>query len=112
MDVINFDQVQPVLPEAQLLPTGDEKIRRWELCRNRYFVVERVELSADARLEDVCDGSTLQIWGVIDGRVEIEGGNVTLDLDAVRFSLLPAGLGSYSIATGENPAQLLRAYLR
>lgn len=113
MEVINFQQVEPALPMARSLTSGTNPINRSELCRNPYFVVERVKLAATARYEGQCNGETLHIWGVINGAVHVAGANDSeaIDMDAVRFTLLPAGMGSYSISTGDRPAQLLHAYL-
>lgn len=110
MDVINFDQVEPVLPQARLI-VEQPAIRRWELCRNQYFCVERVELGASARYEGTCNGSTLEIWGTIAGGASVESGQKAIDLEAVQFALLPASLGDFSILAQEDHSTLLRAYL-
>lgn len=113
MEVINFQQVEPTLPAPRPLTSGVNEIDRSELCRNPYFVVERVEMAAGARYEGHCEGETLHVWGVTNGAIRIEGGSDSegIDMDAVRFALLPASMGPYSIATPHEPAQLLHAYL-
>lgn len=109
LQVINFAQIEPVLPTAQPLPaTGG--IRRYELCHNRYFAVERLHLPAGASLGGCCDGATLEIWGVIAGRAILgsKGGDVALA--AVQFTLLPASLGDFRLTASSN-ATVLRVYV-
>ena len=79
--------------------------RRDLLCRNRYFVTERIELAAGAAFGGVCNGDSLEIWGVIQGEVVIED----VALSAVRFCLLPAAMGEYTV-TATTAATLLRTY--
>jgi mannose-6-phosphate isomerase len=108
MAVINFDQVEPALPEALLL--ADEPGQRGErLCRNRYFTAERWYLDAGTRWTGRCDGSTMEIWGVLEGQVSLATGDDRLDLEAVRFALLPAALGPFTVEARHN-ATLVRAY--
>lgn len=111
MDVINFQQIEPTLHEPRLITNAQDGVKRWELCRNPYFVVERVNMVTGANYEGQCDGETLHIWGVIDGAVHVAGGREDIGMDAVQFTLLPAGLGPYSITAGESGAQLLQATL-
>lgn len=105
LDVINFDQVEPGLCQPELIHKAGS-FRRYRLCHNRYFVTERVEMQAGAVFNGRCDGSTLEIWGVIDGEVEING----VGLTAVRFTLLPAALGNFTIKSANNTS-LLRSYV-
>lgn len=105
LDVIGFGAAEPGVCPAQ--PISDEDgCRRLLLCRNRYFTTERVELAWGARFEGCCDGTTMEIWGVLDGRAEVAG----LRLPAVRFTLLPAALGGFSV-TAAGGATLLRSYV-
>ena len=80
--------------------------RRELLCRNRYFVTERIELVAGAVFGGVCNGDSLEIWGVIQGEGAIED----VALSAVRFCLLPAAMGEYTV-TATTAATLLRTYV-
>jgi len=105
LDVIKFDQVEsgicpPILIEEQ------GGLRRWELCRNPYFVTERVELAAGAAFRGRCDGATLEIWGTLAGRAIIN----QVALDAVGFVLLPAALGDFVVVAQETTT-LLRTYV-
>ncbi len=110
LDVINFGQVQPGLAEPRLL---DERagIRRWQLCCGPTFVVERLEVAAGAVWQGACTGESMEIWGSTRGHVTVEAAGASLALPAVRFSLLPAGVGPFSV-TATEPATLLRATLR
>ncbi len=105
LDVINFNQVEPELCQPVLIHEADG-VRRYELCRNRYFVTERVEMAAGAVFNGRCDGTTLEIWGVIEGQAVING----VGLTAVRFTLLPAALGDFTVKA-MNETSLLRSYV-
>ncbi|MBK8899781.1 MAG: class I mannose-6-phosphate isomerase [Anaerolineaceae bacterium] len=105
LDVINFSQIAPTLcPPEQL--SDENGIRRSLLCRTDYFVTERVEMAEGAVFRGSCTGETLEIWGAIEGTVEIND----VVLSAVRFGLLPAALGDFAV-TAVSPATLLRSYV-
>ncbi|MEM7332437.1 MAG: type I phosphomannose isomerase catalytic subunit [Chloroflexota bacterium] len=106
MDVINFDQVAPQICPPKATSEGNG-ISRAELCANKYFTTERVEISAGATFEGKCDGRSLEIWGVIDGEAKVND----LEITAVQFTLLPAALGQFKI-TSQNGAIFLRSYVR
>jgi mannose-6-phosphate isomerase len=105
LDVIDFRQVEPQVRPPILLEE-DQGFRRFLLCRNRYFVTERIELDAGVEFGGTCQGATLEIWGVLDGAAMVND----LVLDAVRFCLLPAALGDYTVTT-LGPSALLRTYV-
>jgi hypothetical protein len=63
-------------------------------------------MAAGAMFNGRCDGSTLEIWGVIDGEVAIND----VALTAVRFALLPAAMGNFTIKATTGAA-LLRSYV-
>lgn len=105
LDVIDFDRAAPNLCPPVLIAEADG-VRRSELCRNRYFVTERVELAPGATFDGRCDGATLEIWGAIAGSATVNG----VALTAVRFALLPAALGEFSVTAAE-AATLLRTYV-
>lgn len=104
LDVVNIQMVEPQVEAAQVVEER-QGFRRAVMCRNDYFVAEHIELEAGSVLHGGCDGDTLEIWGAIDGRVEIN----ELDLPAVRFSLLPAALGDYTVRALSD-STLLRTY--
>jgi len=104
LDVIDFDNVEPgVCPPEPIL--SEEGCRRALLCRNRYFTAERVELDPGARHLGDCDGSTMEIWGVLSGSADVAG----VRLEAVRFVLLPAVLGEFAV-TSTAGATLMRTF--
>jgi mannose-6-phosphate isomerase len=105
LEVINFDQVEPALYPAELLSQVNG-VTRHLLCRNDYFVTERVELAKGADFAGRCDGSSLEIWGVIAGQASIN----EVALDAVQFVLLPAALGQFTVRSAK-VAVLLRTYI-
>jgi len=107
--VINFEQIEPGLPAAQILQQTEE-MTRYKLCRNRYFNVERVEMVAGARFSGELSGETLEIWGLLQGNASLLVGAFHQTLRPVRFVLLPAALGCFEIIS-ETPATLLRVYV-
>lgn len=110
LDVINFDQVEPALPRPIALP-APPGMERERLCRNQYFTVERLRLPAGSQFAGRCDGGSLEIWGVTEGKVEITvNDDGRLESAGVQFVLLPAALGDFTI-TAAADAALLRAYV-
>ena len=105
LDVINFEQIAPKLSPPKPISTEDG-VRRSLLCENKYFVTERVEMDAGSRFTGNCTGETMEIWGLIEGNVTVND----LALTAVRFVLLPAALGAFTIQADES-ATLLRSYV-
>lgn len=105
LDVINFDQVEPALTEATLV-AEEPGIRRYALCRNKYFVTERVEMAGGAVFSGSCNGDTLEIWGTIAGTAVIND----VKLPTIRFALLPAAMGDFTV-TAVTETTLLRTYV-
>jgi mannose-6-phosphate isomerase len=105
LDVINFDQVEPQWVPAKLIES-DNGIRRALLCRNQYFVTERLEMTAGAVYEGNCDGQSLEIWGVLQGTIQIN----KMELGRVSFTLLPAAMGNFYVKASTK-ATLLRTYV-
>ncbi len=105
LQVIDFGRVEPQVCPPTLI-SEQPGLRRELLCRNRYFTTERVVLAAGARFGGACTGDSLEIWGVVEGQVRVN----ELALSAVRFCLLPAALGEYTV-TAASPATLLRTYV-
>ena len=110
--VIDFDLVRPgaYVPRLVAEETG---LRRYEISRCPYFVVERVELD-DAAYRGRCDGDTFEIWGCIAGQAAVRwqgdgDDRPPLSLSAVQFALLPAALGEFAVQA-RGPAVLLRAW--
>ncbi len=109
LDVIDFDQVAPIMPEPKLIASNDGVCRSL-LCRNEYFTAEQVTMEPGCSFHGDCAGRTFEIWGVTDGRVEIRTATDTVLLEAVGFALLPAVLGPFSVSA-PTQANLLRAYV-
>ena len=105
LEVINFQRVEPGLCPPQLV-ANSEGIQRFALCRNRYFVTERVEMAAGAVYEGECNGETLEIWGVIEGQAAVN----EVELNAVQFALLPAALGKFTVRA-RTRSTLLRTFV-
>lgn len=104
LDVINFQQIKTTLPDPEILEETTNYC--WErLCENRYFTTERIMVNQQFEYKGRCDGSSLEIWGLISGQANLAGTSV----DEVQFCLLPAGLGEFEI-TAEPNSVLLRAY--
>ena len=106
LDVINFDQIEPGLCPPHLVAKSNG-VSRWELCNDSYFIVERVEMMAGASYQGICNGETLEIWGVIEGEALVND----LQLLAVRFALLPAAMGAFTVKANTD-AVLLRAFVK
>ncbi len=110
MEVINFNQVEPtaVVPQVVAQTAG---ITRAEISRCEYFVVEKVSLAAGAVYRGETDGSTLEIWGTVDGAANLSTPNGdTVALPTIRFCLIPAAQGKFAITAAEDTT-MLRAYL-
>ena len=105
LDVINYELVAPALSEPEVLDANPAFIRQ-RLCQNPYFTTERFLIQPGETYTGCCDGRTLEIWGVIEGNVDIAG----LSVSPVRFVLLPASLGTFTILAQSN-AVLLRTYM-
>ena len=104
-DVLNFEQVEP---EAYTpVPLAGDGFRRELIGECAYFRSERFELPPGAAYEGRCDGSTFEIWGLLAGNAEIEGEWGSIALDAVDWTLLPAGLGPFAISAN-GPVTALR----
>ena len=105
LDVINFNQIEPSLL-SPLLISDDDGIHRSRLCVNPYFITEKIEMAAGATYRGFCSGSTMEIWGAIEGQVTVNNA----PLYATRFTLLPATLGEFTIKA-KTSAILLRTYV-
>lgn len=105
LDVIDFQRVEPQVCQPVVI-AEEPGFRREQLCRNRYFVTERLVLDAGVAFSGACTGDSLEIWGVIEGEVEVNN----LTMAAVRFCLLPAAMGEYTV-TASTRATLLRTYV-
>jgi mannose-6-phosphate isomerase len=115
LDVIDFAPHDPRPQPLSLVGRGTGAERHLpgitELVRNRYFVVEKVDLGSGGAYSGICDGSTLEIWGCMAGEAVIEcPGGSAIRLPSIRYALLPAALGPFRV-TAAAPSTCLRAYL-
>ncbi|MDF1519935.1 MAG: type I phosphomannose isomerase catalytic subunit [Brevefilum sp.] len=106
LDVIDFAQVGASLPDVKISNAGDGWTAE-RLCENRYFTTERIRISNGGAYSGFCDGSTLEIWGVLSGSVKVN----EIDLYPVTFVLMPAALGAFTVAARDD-AVLLRTFVR
>ena len=108
--VINFEQVEPGAYRPVLLKE-DDGLRQESITTCPYFNVERISFKrGDISVKGVGDGSTFEIWGTMSGHSQVIWAGQSLDLPAIRFSLLPAALGPFEIKSTE-PSVLLRVYV-
>jgi len=110
IDVINFEQVEPGAYVPELLEENGG-VRRESITTSPHFNVERVTFERENNFfEGLCDGSTFEIWGTMSGHCKVVWANQSLDLPAIRFTLLPATLGNFEIKA-TTPTTLLRVYI-
>lgn len=109
LDVIDWNQAEPALATPVLIDRG-AGYERSRLVACREFMIEAVRLDAGARWQGTCDGTTFEVWGCIAGAAHIDWAGAPVLLPRVRFGLLPASLGSYSMAADQS-STLLRVYL-
>jgi mannose-6-phosphate isomerase len=105
LDVIDFTQVGENLAIPEMTVNNENYLCE-RLCSNAYFTTERYFMHPGGKYEGVCDGRSLEIWGVIEGKAEISGN----DLSAVKFVLLPAKMGSFKVSVSDK-ATLLRTFV-
>jgi len=109
--VINFEQIEPGPYQPRPI-AAKEGVARSEISRCDYFVVEKVEFEAGASYRGRTDGSSLEIWGAIEGAATLTCPVADpVVLPAIRFCLLPAALGDFVIKAKTKSA-MLRVYLR
>jgi hypothetical protein len=58
------------------------------------------------KLPGKCDGTSLQIWGLLTGRVKIKD----VALTPIQFTLLPAGMGNF-LVQAPTETTLLHTYV-
>ncbi|MHB0857314.1 MAG: type I phosphomannose isomerase catalytic subunit [Anaerolineae bacterium] len=109
LDVIDYTQVQPGKIEPRVLSEGTNA-RRLLLADTEKFAMEQIALQPGGEFVGRCNGESFEIWGCLHGSVEVRWLGEPVQLDAVRFALLPAMLGEYAIHA-EQPSTLLRTYV-
>jgi mannose-6-phosphate isomerase len=109
LDVINFDQVEPAIPTPSEISSLNGVVREG-LCQNKYFTVERLILSPGSSFDCFLDENTFEIWGVLKGAARLMDKTAAIELEAIRFVLLPASTGKFTIEA-EVESTLLRTYV-
>lgn len=109
LEVIDWSLVRPSACKPVVVADQDG-VRRAEIVRCPYFVVEELRMAAGATWQGACTGETFEIWGCVAGRAEVCWEGEPVALPAVRFGLLPAALGAFAIYA-DTPATLLRTYV-
>ncbi|HOE70950.1 MAG TPA: class I mannose-6-phosphate isomerase [Brevefilum sp.] len=104
LDVINFQQVNEPLSLPKVIEKDPHYLLE-TLCHNPYFTVERFSFGQTSEYSGRCNGSTMEIWGVIQGCAVINGEM----MDTVTFCLLPACLGEFCFQVKPG-TQMLRVY--
>ncbi len=106
LDVLNFEQVTPG-PTTPTVLLDEEGLRIEHLVACPYFETERITLPAGHEFYGLCDGSSFEIWAVLQGKVTLTSDAAPLTLTAVQWALLPAELGEFQLSAEED-AVLLR----
>ncbi|MEM7033397.1 MAG: type I phosphomannose isomerase catalytic subunit [Chloroflexota bacterium] len=109
LEVINFSQVEPGPYQPQQIESTPD-ISRSEISRCDYFVVEVVCLKKGSTFQGCTTGESLEIWGTTEGISRVHHSQQSIPLPAIRFALIPATLGEFTIQA-ETDCVLLRTYL-
>lgn len=109
LDVIDWEHQPGALVAPQLIAEANG-MKRELLVDAPAFTVERIALEPGTVYEGECDGNSFQIIGCVAGNGLLKWSGAPLALRAVRFTLLPAILGRYSLQ-GESASVWLRTYI-
>lgn len=93
-------------PRARPRLVAEEPVRRWQLLKTRYFVLEKVEL--DQRWELEGDRATFQVFFLEEGRVECRWSGQSEVLERGTSLLIPAAAGRLALNPQESSTRLLR----
>lgn len=110
LDVIDWGMVAPEATRPPLLEHTNG-VQRWRLTDDPRVTVEKLELAAGAVWEGVCDGSTFQVIGCIEGAISLGWEGAPDTLQAISWRLLPAVFGRYSLQA-QVPSVVLCAYVQ
>ena len=97
LDVLNFAQAEPA-PVLPLLLLDEEGLRVERLACCTYFETERITLPAGHEFFGQCDGSTFEIWAVLQGEATFESDADPVTLHGVEWVLLPADMGDFVVS--------------
>jgi len=110
LDVINWEMVAPTATQPSLIEQ-DGGVQRWLLTGDPRVTVEKLDLAPGAKWQGICDGSTFEVIGCIEGAVRLAWEGAPQDLTPISWRLLPAALGRYTLRT-DTDSTLLRAYVQ
>jgi len=103
--VLDFSLVAPQATAPT--PILDEDGLRVELlAKSPYFETERVTLPTESAFYGLCDGTTFELWGLLQGQATIEWDGEPITISAISWVLLPADLGEYQIYADESSVLL------
>ncbi|MBC7235345.1 MAG: class I mannose-6-phosphate isomerase [Chloroflexi bacterium] len=109
LDVIDWSRIRPDKVSPSTLCRRADLLHQ-RLVHTDAFTVERLNMTAGAIYKGCCRGETFEIWGCLRGAAEIAWAGDPVALPAVRFALLPAILGEFTVhALGDSA--LLRVYV-
>ncbi len=110
LDVLDFQNIEPGVLPQQILEDRDGVLRQ-SVAHCRYFVVEKVTLTAHSAWRGETNGDTFEIWGCIIGEAQLEWSAGSISLPAVRYCLVPAAPCRFTLRAVRSPTVLLRVYL-
>jgi mannose-6-phosphate isomerase len=104
LDVLDFDLVEP----QALQPTAvmDAKVPTEVIGESRYFRTERLRMGPGQSWAGKTDGTTLEIWGVLEGEATLHWSGEPVVLKAISWVLVPAALGEFRITSAADSVLL------
>lgn len=96
LDVLNFDQIEPDTLAPKIM--DDDSYIRERIGRCEYFQTERFFMADGDDYAGTCDGSTFEIWAVLEGEAVFSWAGEPLTVTEIGWVLLPAALGDYQVA--------------
>jgi mannose-6-phosphate isomerase len=106
LDVLDFGLVRPAPFVPIRVPGASVPTEIIGSCR--YFQTERLHMAAGQSWSGEANGATLEIWGTLRGRATLTWAGDPLELPAVSWVLVPAGLGDFQVTAAEEATVLLR----
>ena len=107
--VLDFALVEPG-PVAPKLLMEEDRLRIEQLVTCPYFETERITLPAGSEYFGLCDGSSFEIWAVLQGEANLTSDAPPVHMRAVAWVLLPAELGDFQVTTPVDTV-LLRTFV-
>ena len=108
LDVLDFSLVEPGPVEPK--PITDNGMRREGIGHCQYFHTERLVAQAGSSFSGACNGTTFEVWAVLDGAMRVEWSGTPLTLRGVSWVLLPAALGEFAVHITEKEYPVTRIY--